>query len=85
MKSAMERRLDKLESDIRRVRSAHSDPITMAALDLLTDDELAEMRNLFNPHESQYWDEMPVDVQNRAMAILDSARARAGERETERY
>lgn len=70
-------RLDKLEADIRRTRSAHSDPVTMAALDLLDDDELNEVGGLFRTHGVEWTADLPQDAQARVLALLAGAKARA--------
>lgn len=75
MKNMMAR-LDRLEADIRRTRSAHSDPFADGVLDMLTDDELRELGNLFRCHGVDELEGLPTDAYARAMEILSTARQR---------
>lgn len=75
MKSMMAR-LDRLETDVRRTRSAHSGPFADGVLDRLTDAELHELGDLFRRHGAEYLEDMPADAQARAMELLAAARAR---------
>ena len=77
MKSTMERRLDQLEKDIRRTRSARPDPFAAVELERLTDAELHELGDLFRCHGVDELEDMPVDAQARAMELLSTARQRS--------
>lgn len=76
MKS-LSQRLDKLESDIRRMRSAHSDPFADGVLERLTDDELRELGNLFRCHGVDGLEGLPSEALARAMELISTARQRS--------
>lgn len=76
MKS-LSKRVDRLEGSARRMRSACEDPVTITALDRLTDDELAEIGGLFRSHGAEWTADLPQEAQNRVLALLANAKDRA--------
>lgn len=72
----IENRIERLE-EIQRMRPACEDPVTMATLDLLSDDELAEVGGLFRSHGAEWTADLPLDAQARVLALLANAKDRA--------
>lgn len=74
-------RIVKLSDRIARLEARHrtteSDPVTMAALDLLDDAELREVGDTFRTHAAQWTADLPQDAQARVLALLAGAKARA--------
>lgn len=69
-------RVTRLEDRFRPAQH-FDDPITMAALDLLDDDELNEVGGLFRTHGVEWTADLPQDAQARVLALLAGAKARA--------
>lgn len=67
-------RITRLED---RLRPTQHDPVTMAALDLLDDDELNEVGGLFRTHGVEWTADLPQDAQAHVLALLAGAKARA--------
>lgn len=63
-----------------RHRRAPADPITAAGLALLDDAELDEVNGLFVTHGAEWTADLPPDAQDRVLALLDAAKARAAGR-----
>lgn len=76
MKTMMAR-LDRLEADIRRTRSARSDPFADGVLERLTDAGLGELGDLFRCRGVDELEDMPVDAHARAMELLSAAKQRS--------
>lgn len=76
MKNMMAR-LDKLESDIRRTRSARLDPLTNHVLERMTMPELVELEGLLRDAGDPYIvSDLPDEPRTRAMELIDAASQR---------